>query len=143
MKNLLFSKSDFKYTLRLLAKKPGFTLLSVIVLAGSLGLSIFTFTMSYTMAYKPLPLNNGESIVEICAGETINSCLGFKAFEFAEMRQDITSLDNIGVYSSEDVYIERQELVTEVSAVYTEWTMFQLSETNALIGRTLQPFDHR
>ncbi|MCG8415579.1 MAG: ABC transporter permease, partial [Pseudomonadales bacterium] len=46
-------------------------------------------------------------------------------------------------YSSEDVYIERQELVTEVSAVYTEWTMFQLSETNALIGRTLQPFDHR
>lgn len=139
----LFSKMDIKYTVRLLVKKPGFTLLSTLVLAGGLSLSIFTFTMSYTLAYKPLPLTNGDSIVEVCAGETVNSCLGFKAFEFAEMRQEITSLDNIGIYSSEDVYLEHNELVTEVAAVNTEWNMFQLSETNAHIGRTLQEFDHR
>ena len=39
---------DVRYALRLLARSPGFTLLTVLVLAGGLGLSTFTFSFRST-----------------------------------------------------------------------------------------------
>ncbi|HWA14851.1 MAG TPA: hypothetical protein VG817_00360, partial [Gemmatimonadales bacterium] len=61
----MFYWQDFRYALRLLARSPGFTLLTVIVLAGGLGLSIFTFSFLHTAILKPVPLPQGESIVRL------------------------------------------------------------------------------
>ncbi|MDO9319681.1 MAG: ABC transporter permease [Gammaproteobacteria bacterium] len=137
----LFTKSDLKHSFRLLVKSPGFTLLSILVLAGGLGLSVFTFTMSYTLAYKAIPLENGKSIVEVCTGSKLNDCWPFKAFEFAQIRQNITSLENVGIYTSQRVSVESDDIVYGITAIRTEWNMFALSATAAAQGRTLQSFD--
>lgn len=141
MKNFLFNRTDIKYTFRMLAKNPGFTLLSIIVLAGGLGISIFTFTLSYAVTYKPIPLDNAESIVKICTGTDRTGCAGFKAFEFSELRQELENLENVGIYSLERLYVETENVVTNVFATHTEWNMFQLSNTAAVLGRTLQAYD--
>ncbi|MDP1931619.1 MAG: ABC transporter permease [Gammaproteobacteria bacterium] len=137
----LFTKSDLKHSFRLLVKSPGFTLLSILVLAGGLGLSVFTFTLSYTMAYKTIPLENGESIVEVCTGSRLNFCWPFKAFEFAQIRQNIRSLENVGIYVNQRVAVESDDIVYGIVATRTEWNMFALSATDAALGRTLQSFD--
>ena len=46
---------DIQYALRLLAKKPGFTLLTTLVMAVGVGLSVFLFSMFNTMLFKDLP----------------------------------------------------------------------------------------
>ena len=94
----MISKSDIKYIFRQLVKSPGFILLSITVLAGSLGLSLFTFTLSYIIAYKPLELPNGETIAALCSGRGLGSCLPLKAYEFAEIRGGITQLEDVGIY---------------------------------------------
>lgn len=139
---LIFTKADLKYTLRLLAKKPGFTLLSILVLAAGLGISILAVTISYTMLYKTIPLANGESIYHVCYGPSSTGCRPFKADEFARLRTDITSLENVGVYTGNFFDLEIGGSFTNLSAVFTEWNMFELSGARALLGRTLQADDH-
>ncbi len=141
MKNFFVSKTDFKYTLRLLGKKPGFTLLSILVLGGGLGISIFTFTFCYYMSYRPLPQEGGEDIVRLCASEVGSACTGFKAFEFANLRRDIQSLEHVSILDGGVIYLETDDLVRRLDAVSVEPGLFTLSGGVALLGRTLQPID--
>lgn len=141
MKNLFFSKTDLKYILRLMAKKPGFTLLSILVLAGGLGVSIIGFTISYTMFYKPIPIANGDSIYHICAGPKDQGCRPLGEFDFAQFRDDITTMENVGMYRQPRVNIDYRGTHIADRAIKTEWNMFQLTQTNALLGRTLQAYD--
>lgn len=138
-----FTKSDLKYTLRQLSKKPSFVPLSMLVLAGSLGLSIFTFTLTYTAFYKPLPLDNGNSIYRLCAGRFQGDCLDFRAFDFAQLRSEIQLLENIGVYTTHSTDLQVGDVTRRLNATQTEWNMFELSASEAFLGRTLQAYDHQ
>ena len=57
--------NDVRYALRVLRRSPLFTALTVAVLGGGLGLSIFTFSFLYTAVVKPLPVAGGDRIVRI------------------------------------------------------------------------------
>lgn len=61
----MFYWQDVRYALRLLTRAPGFSLLTVLVLAGGLGLSIFTFSFLYAAMLKPLPLAEGDRVVRV------------------------------------------------------------------------------
>ncbi len=61
----MFALQDLNYAIRLLLKRPGFTTLTVLVMAVGLGLSIYLFSFLNTMAYKPLPFKDGESLIVI------------------------------------------------------------------------------
>jgi putative ABC transport system permease protein len=138
----MISKLDLKYTFRQLSKKPGFVLLAILVLAGGLGISLMAFTISYSMTYKTLPITNGERIYHICTRSKKNNCGPFNAFEFAQVRPNITTMENIGIYFMRNnvpvIYEDTQRIS---SLIYTEPGLFSLSASNALLGRTLQPFD--
>ncbi len=137
----MISRSDMRYTLRLLSKSPGFSLLSILVMAGGLGVSILAFTFNYTMFYKPIPLENGAFIYHICAGPEPSGCRPMKAFEFSEIRAEISHLENIGVYHNNPVVMDIAGVPVTVNATSTEWNMFQLSGTRPIHGRSLLPAD--
>ncbi|MEX2130079.1 MAG: FtsX-like permease family protein, partial [Pseudohongiellaceae bacterium] len=134
--------SDLKYIFRQLAKSPGFALLSTIVLAGGLGLSLFTFSFIYIMAFKPVELPNGERIIEICGDSPSGNCTPLKAFEFATIRDEINTLENVGVYRMRfNVYVQSDDVFYEAMVAQTEWTMFQFAPIGAISGRLLQESD--
>src|SRR5687768_3517759 len=130
----MISKLDLKYTFRQLSKKPGFVLLAIMVLAGGLGISLMAFTISYSMTYKTLPINNGERIYHICTRSKTQNCGPFNAFEFAQIRPDITTMENIGIYtirSNTPVVFEDTPRISDV--IYTEPNLFSLSGAQALL----------
>lgn len=137
----MISRSDIKYTFRLLMKNPGFTILSVFVMGGALGVGILAFTFSYTLFYKPIPVTNGDRIYHLCAGPEVMGCRPMKAFEFAELRRQVTTLENIGVYWERRTPVSVNDISVTASVVRTEWNMFQLSQSEAIVGRTLQEYD--
>lgn len=137
----IFTKSDFNYTLRLLGKRPGSTLLSVLILAFGLGLSIFTITTAYTFSYKNIPLPGGKSVVRLCTGSENSSCGPFRAFEFSEMRSEVATLEDITVSTASQVYVETPSFSGNLLATTAEWGLFPLSGVNAHIGRSLREFD--
>jgi len=139
---MLSIKSDFKYTVRQIMQSPGFALLSIIVLAGGLSLSLFTISFIYTTAMKPLQLPDGDRIVEICGEAPGGSCLPIRAFEFASIRDEIQSVEDIGVYNMRyRIYIQSDDTFVEAMVTQTEANMFQFSESGPVLGRIFQESD--
>ena len=116
-------------------------MLSILVLGCGLGLSIFTFTFSYLMSYKPLPQEGGDAIVRVCSGEMGSPCGNFKAFEFAQLRQDVESLEFLTVAEGGRGYIGIDDRIRRIFAIRTEPSMFALSDGVPILGRTLQESD--
>ncbi|RXK56158.1 ABC transporter permease [Oleiharenicola lentus] len=57
--------SDLKFSLRLLAKAPGFTVATIGVLALGIGLNTGMFTFIYNLAFSPRPLAEPDRIVQV------------------------------------------------------------------------------
>lgn len=131
----MFYWQDVKYAVRLLSRNPMFTLLTVIVLAGGLGLSIFTFAFLHTAMLKPLPLPQGEAIVRLIpvAG---NTTLGsIDAADLSELRTGITTLTDVGAYTRRELVVGTGEGTRAISATAAEWNIFRASRTEPVIGR--------
>ena len=81
----MFHWQDIRYAARLLARTPLFTLLTVVVLAGGLGLSIFTWSFLHTAILKPLPLDEGDRVVRLMTTTQGLSLASIDAADFAAM----------------------------------------------------------
>ena len=131
---------DVKHALRQLAKSPGFTVLTVVVLSGGLGLSIFTYSFLHTAMLKPLPVDDGASVVRLLVKR--NGSTGpLDAAEFAAMRPGITSLTDLGAYTTRQAVVGRGEGSRTLFALATEWNIFETTRTQPLLGRALRPAD--
>jgi putative ABC transport system permease protein len=57
---------SLRYSLRLLLKSPGFTIIAIGILGCSIGLSTAIFSLIDAVILKPLPFPNSERLVEVC-----------------------------------------------------------------------------
>ncbi|MBK7833890.1 MAG: ABC transporter permease [Gemmatimonadetes bacterium] len=134
---------DVRYAFRLLARSPLFTLLTLVVLAGGMGVTVFTFSFLYTAMLRPIPLSGGERIVRLQAVED-GSARSFDAADVARMRPQITTLHDVGTWSAREVVMGSAEgggtrRVLETTAV--EWTLFDATRTPPALGRAFRPDD--
>src|SRR5262245_43322746 len=137
----MFFWQDVRYALRLLAKTPIFTLLTIAVLAGGLGLSIFTFSFLHTAMLKPIPVPQGEEIVRLMTMEGSRTRGVVDAADLAAMRPSITTLSDVGAYGSREVVIGTRDGARSITATETEWNIFQVTRTPAALGRGFNPDD--
>lgn len=136
----MFHWSDVRYALRLLRRSPVFSAMTIIVLSGGLGLSIFTFSFLYTAMLKPLPLPGGDQIVRV--ESVVNgSTRTIEAVDVAAIRGSITTLTNIGVFTTMDAVVGDADHRRSMSATATEYTMFDVTRTRPILGRALQRED--
>src|SRR5256885_16785170 len=125
---------DIRYSLRLLRKSPGFSLLTLLVLTGGLTVSLFTFAFFYTMFYKPLPIKDGAGILR--TAERI------PLYEFTENRQKLTSFSDSGAWRDEQVRFSAEQDSQTLFGTYTEANLFTIAHTAPPLGRPLQPQDN-
>ncbi len=132
----MFHASDFRYAVRLLRKSTSFTALTILVLAGGLGISIFTYAVLNTMLYKDLPIPEGSSVVRI-AGERDGRLSAIGAYEMYEIRASgLRSLSEVGVFTSVAAVLSSTDGQTRaLDAVRAEWNVFEFSRTKPLMGR--------
>jgi predicted permease len=126
--------SDFKYAVRLLVKRPWFTVLTVIMLAGGLSITLYTFTVLHVMLYRDLPLPEGSSIVKIGAGSWVDIEL-LDAFELAELRGNSNSFSELGVYRQSRSLVGDSGATRSVRSVESDWGIFEFTRTRPLLGR--------
>lgn len=126
--------SDFKYAVRLLAKRPGFTLLSVSMLAGGLSISLFTFALLNTMLYGELPLPDGGSIVKIGAGNWVD-IEPLDAFELVELERNAESFAELGAYRTSRARVGGPSSSRGLRSVESDWSIFEFTRTPPLRGR--------
>jgi predicted permease len=134
--------SDLRYALRLLRKSPLFTLLTIIVLGGGVGISIFTFSFLYTAMVKPLPVSEGERIVRV-SESTGSRTRGIDAYDLVRMRGAITTLTDIGAYTGRELLVSDADGTHSrtVDATAAEWNVFRVTRTGAWLGRGFRADD--
>lgn len=136
----MFHFMDVRYAFRLLRRSPLFSLLTVVVLSGGLGLAIFTFSFLHTAMLKPLPVANGDRIVSI-SQVTSTSSPPFDAADAALMRAESRTLSESGVYTSQSFVLGDHEHPRVVEATVAEWSVFSFARTGAMLGRTFSRDD--
>ncbi|QNH11984.1 ABC transporter permease [Xanthomonas sp. SI] len=131
--------SDLRYALRLLLKTPQFTLLTVLVLAGGLAISIYTYSVLNTMMYKALPIPASETMVRVLGKKDGRTAL-IDAFELAQLRHT-RSLDGVAAYQTGRSVISELDASRSVKATFAEWSIFQFARTQPALGRGFLPED--
>jgi predicted permease len=127
---------DVRYAFRLLARSPGFTLLTIIVLAGGLGLSTFTFSFLYTAMIRPLPLSGGAQIVRI--DQVIDGRhQAMDAADAAVVRASLKTIRNVGGFGGREVLLGHDGDRRVVDATMADPALFTVARTPAYLGRTL------
>ncbi len=126
--------TDLRYALRLLAKSPWFTGLTVLVLAGGLGISLYTYAALNMMIYRDLPLPDSGSIVKIGYGGWPNF-EPLDAFELAELRARAQGIGELGVYRDSRALVGEAGASRSIMSAESDWRIFEFTRTQPLLGR--------
>jgi len=133
---------DIQYALRLLAKKPGFTLLTTLVMAVGVGLSVFLFSMFNTMLFKDLPFNDSDRLVRFHLtqdGAEVDG--GIDLHDYAEVKNTLHGVELFCAQKEINVNAIGRDGAQRYRAVKTEPGIFQLSRTAPLLGREFNAQD--
>ena len=131
---------DLRYAFRQLLRTPGFTLLTVIVLAGGLGVSTFAFSFLYTAMVRALPLPEGDRIVRL-SPTTEGLPTSMDLADVSSLREGMRTVVEMGAYSRREVIIGRKGEGRMANATLAEPVLFTVARTRAFMGRVLQPSD--
>jgi putative ABC transport system permease protein len=134
---------DFNYALRLLAKKPGFTALTTLVMAAGIGISVYMFSFFNTVLYRDLPFQDGDSIVLISSSENgKRDADSINLLDYEEVRNSVKGLSEFGAYQNASVNVSGRDGARRYKAIYAQANIFAITRTKALIGRAFLPDDN-
>ena len=136
---LASSKLDLKLGLRMLAKHPGLSLVSVAGMGLAIAIASGYFGVLSAFLDSPLPFTEGDRVVAIRYRDADASAL-----DFLQWRDQVTQIGELGAFSEESRNLlipgRRVELVS-VAAMTASG--FQLTRVAPLLGRPLVGEDER
>lgn len=128
--------SDFKYAIRLLSKSPGFTILTTLVMAAGIGLSVYLLSFMNAAIFKALPFKDGGSLVKfdsIQNGIRYNN--GINLHDYYEIRTNLKGISEYGAYFPSSVNVSDRDGARRYYAVIAEPNIFQITRTKPILGR--------
>ena len=128
---------DLRYSVRSLARTPGFALLAVLTLALGIGANSAIFSVINGVILKPLGYPNPDQLVMITSQFP---GLGFDKFwisppEYFELRERARSYTEIGAYRATAINLSEGDTPERVNAVNATWTLFKSLGVGAYRGR--------
>ncbi|MGB0937926.1 MAG: ABC transporter permease, partial [Colwellia sp.] len=128
---------DFKYAVRLLAKKPGFTALTTLVMAAGIGLSLYMFSFFHTILYKELSFEDGASLITFSGSQggmkTENK---LNALDFQAIEDNIQGLSEFSSYFNQSINVSGRDGARRYNAVFAKENLFELTRTKPILGRS-------
>src|ERR1700752_3100836 len=116
----MFYLQDLRFSFRQLGRNLAFTILTVVVLAGGLSVSMFTASFLYTAMLKPLPVPEGAQIVRVMqtgGGRTVGL---IDAADLAAVRRGGTSIGEIGAFTDVELVLGTDDGTRSLAATVTE-----------------------
>ncbi|WP_027710581.1 ADOP family duplicated permease [Dickeya chrysanthemi] len=128
---------DIRYALRLLLKSPGFSVLTITVMACGLGLALYMYSVINTIMYKTLPYPKGEGMVMVTpnvGGVSLDDS-GLNFLDYTELSQQLTKLDDIGYFYAEFLDLNDGNRSAKYIGILSTPHMFSYTGTSPLMGR--------
>ena len=129
---------DLKYAIRLLIRKPGFTLIAVLTLGLGIGANVAIFSVVNALVFKPLPYDEPERIVQLFQvnyenNNEVSELWSFSKFDF--LRNTAESFENVAAYSSNTLTLTGLDEPELVNGEYVSASYFPLLRIQPINGR--------
>ncbi|HEY3026117.1 MAG TPA: ABC transporter permease [Pyrinomonadaceae bacterium] len=134
---------DLRYAVRMLTKKPAFSIIAVITLALGIGANSAIFSVVNAVLLRPLAFPAAEQIAVL---EGVNPSKGITQSnmsvpDFADWQKQNQVFEQIAGFITGNVFLSGGEETERVRASSATADFFPLFRTNAFLGRTLQADD--
>src|SRR5262249_23040921 len=90
---------DVRYSLRLLLKQKGFTVVSVLTLALGIGINTAMFSVLNTFLFGSLPYPQSERLVSVFRTSAYSDSWPFSVANFFDQHDQNTVFDKLAAYS--------------------------------------------
>lgn len=133
---------DFTYAWRLFLKSPGNSLLCILVVALSVGLSLFVYVIDYNIGLKPLPFDGAGRWLSIQVAENGSSSFRPRVdpYTYQELRKRTQTIDYLGAFSPRAPIMSEGEASTRLRGAAISPLLLGAMGTAPLHGRL---FDDR
>ncbi len=132
---------DIRYGLRILAKRPGFTIAAVLTLALGIGLNTAIFSLYNGVLLRPLPARDPERLVNLYSaveGEPGTGIFSYPAYAF--YRDHNTEFSSVAAYAGGRVLLSAGGVAPEsLQAQMVSANYFDILGASPALGRSFSP----
>ena len=131
---------DIRYTLRMLAKSPGFTAVAVLTLALGIGANTALFSVVNGVLLNPLPYPHPNQIVSLYSKPADFTEASISYPDFLDWVRDNRTLSSVAAYRSfQSFNLIGQGEPERVSAAEVSASFFSTLGVNPILGRNFSP----
>ncbi|MEN3334746.1 MAG: hypothetical protein V7641_4111, partial [Blastocatellia bacterium] len=134
---------DLRYSLRLLRKRPGFTLVAVITLALGIGANTAIFSLVNTVLLRPFPVARPNELYALSATGKNDAILAFSYPDFVDYRDRNDVLAGIFATRIAPMSLSRNSNNERVWGYLVSGNYFEVLGVNAAQGRTFTADEDR
>ncbi len=134
---------DLRYGLRMLNRKPGFTLIAVITLALGIGANTAIFSVVMAVLVRPLPFREPEALVSFQASnERVGVGHGFLSqSDVLDFRRQAESFEQIVAWDTSPINLSGTGRPERLEGVSVTTNFFQTLGAQPLLGHDFSPED--
>ncbi len=126
---------DLRFGIRMLLKKPDFTLIAVITFALGIGVNTVTFSLVYVLLFQPLPYPNPERLAVISQVSRQEVEFGVSYPHFTVWKEQNPAFERMAASRTISVNLTGSNPVNRVRGSYISAEFFPLLGGRAQIGR--------
>ena len=141
--DLLFR--DLRIAVRTLARQPGFSIVSTLVIAVGIGATVSLFTVVWSVLLKPLPFAHPEQLVRLYESSDRFPHNVVSPGIYAEWKRQSKSFSSLALYNQWPEYnlSDGAAPPERLPATICSWDLFTTLGVQPLIGRSFTPADDR
>jgi predicted permease len=126
---------DLRYGVRMLLKKPGFTLITVLTLALGIGANTAIFSVVNGVLLKPLPYRAPDELIRLFERSQSQPKFPMAMGNFQDYREQNTTLAGLALYTRQDVELASDNKPERLTALGVTSGFFELLGVQPLLGR--------
>jgi putative ABC transport system permease protein len=134
---------DVKYTLRLLTKSWGYTLLCVGVVGLSMGLVLWTYSLVYGLGLQPLKYPDSDRWynVQMASDVTEDAEPAIDAYTYQQLLRGTDGMKRVGAYSPYTAVLSEAQANVTLRAAAVDASLLAATRETPLMGRLFQAAD--
>lgn len=135
---------DLRHALRLLRRQPGFSIVSVLMIALGIAATSTIFSVVSAVLLRPLPWANVDRIVRLAEsreGGTANTTSAFTNAAYLLWKDNATTIDAIGAWTTTTAAIEGSDGADRVPVATVTTSLLPLLGVSPLMGQGFSSAD--
>lgn len=134
---------DIRYGIRMLGKKPLFTIIAVVTLALGIGANTAIFSVVNAVLLRSLPYYNAKQLVVLSTSGSSGDRDGLSVPEVEEFQGQMKSLEDLTAFQSQSVNLTGGDRPDRVRGAFVTANFFKVMNVSPVAGRTFAAGEDR